>query len=334
MTTEYSTSPDSTQPAGGDLARIRAEIEGLREEIARAYVGQEELITGTLAALFAGGHVMIEGVPGLGKTLLVRILGVALGCNFSRIQFTPDLMPSDITGSHIYNQKEQKFVFVRGPVFTNLLLADEINRSPAKTHSALLEIMQEKQVTIDNRRYKIEAPFFALATQNPVESEGTYSLPEAQLDRFLLKLLIQYPLAEEEMGILRMHSEGGAFDLVEKVRPVMGPERVLEIMAMAESVKISEALLDYITRLVRATRERRDIYLGCSPRAGIALLRTSRVIALMEGRDFVIPDDVKRLAAPAFRHRIVLTPEAEVEGRSADAVIQEVVASVEVPRGE
>lgn len=316
------------------IDEIRKEIGLLREEIAKIYVGQEELVTGTLAALFAGGHVMIEGVPGLGKTLLVRILGVTLGCNFSRIQFTPDLMPSDITGSHIYNQKEQKFVFVRGPVFTNLLLADEINRSPAKTHSALLEIMQEKQVTIDNRRYKIEAPFFTLATQNPIESEGTYSLPEAQLDRFLLKLLIQYPQADEEVNILRMHANGGSFDLIENVKPVMNQERVLQIMATVETVKISEAILDYISRLVRATRDRRDIYLGCSPRAGIALLRTSRVLALMEGRDFVIPDDIKRLAPASMRHRIVLTPEAEVEGRSVDDVIQDVIAAVEVPRGE
>jgi MoxR-like ATPase len=323
-----------TNDAPLDVAQIQKEIGMLREEIAKVYVGQEELVTGTLAALFAGGHVMIEGVPGLGKTLLVRILGIALGCNFSRIQFTPDLMPSDITGSHIYNQKEQKFAFVRGPVFTNLLLADEINRSPAKTHAALLEIMQEQQVTIDNRRYKIEAPFFALATQNPVESEGTYSLPEAQLDRFLLKLLIQYPQAEEELNILRMHATGRSFDLIETIKPIMNQERVLQIMRSVEGVQLSEAILDYISRLVRATRDRRDIYLGCSPRAGIALLRTSRVLALMEGRDFVIPDDIKRLAPASMRHRIVLTPEAEVEGRSVDDVIADVIAAVEVPRGD
>ncbi len=316
------------------IVQMAERIAKLRAEISKVYVGQQELVTGVLAALFAGGHVMIEGVPGLGKTLLVRVLGVALGCNFSRIQFTPDLMPSDITGSHIFNQKEGKFVFVRGPIFTNLLLADEINRSPAKTHSALLEIMQERQVTIDNRRYPIEPPFFALATQNPVESEGTYALPEAQLDRFLLKLLIEYPSKEEELNILRLHSEGMTFDTLNETEVLFNAKSVLEVIAAAESVKVSEAILDYIGRLVRSTRERRDIYLGCSPRAGIALLRTSRVMALMEGRDFVIPDDVKRLVAPAFRHRLVLTPEAEVEGRTADDIIQEVTASVEVPRGE
>lgn len=327
------TNPTPKPLTASELEKLQTEIGKLREEIARVYVGQTELVTGTLAALFAGGHVLIEGVPGLGKTLLVRALGVALGCKFSRLQFTPDLMPSDITGSHIYNQKEQKFAFIRGPVFTNLLLADEINRSPAKTHSALLEIMQERQVTIDNRRYQIEAPFFVLATQNPVESEGTYSLPEAQLDRFLLKLLIEYPHAEDETNILRMHADGGSFDLIEQVQSIMTAKRVLAVQSAAERVKIADEVLDYITRLVRATRDRRDIYLGCSPRAGIALLRTSRVLALMEGRDFVIPDDVKALAPAAMRHRIVLTPEAEVEGRSGDAVIQDVIASVEVPRG-
>lgn len=320
--------------ADARIVKMAEQIAKLRAEISKVYVGQQELVTGVLAALFAGGHVMIEGVPGLGKTLLVRVLGVALGCNFSRIQFTPDLMPSDITGSHIFNQKEGKFVFVRGPIFTNLLLADEINRSPAKTHSALLEIMQECQVTIDNRRYPIEPPFFALATQNPVESEGTYALPEAQLDRFLLKLLIDYPSKEEELNVLRLHSEGMTFDTLNETQVLFDAKSVLEVISTAESVKISDAILDYIGRLVRATRERRDIYLGCSPRAGIALLRTSRVMALMEGRDFVVPDDVKRLVAPAFRHRLVLTPEAEVEGRTADDVIQEVTASVEVPRGE
>ncbi|MCB1317890.1 MAG: MoxR family ATPase, partial [Leptospiraceae bacterium] len=272
--------------------------------------------------------------PGLGKTLLVRALGKILGADFSRIQFTPDLMPSDITGSHIFNQREQKFVFVRGPVFTNLLLADEINRAPAKTHSALLEIMQENQVTIDNRQYRIEPPFFVMATQNPVESEGTYTLPEAQLDRFLLKLLIQYPAESEEQNIIRLHTGQEQFDLLQRVEPIMNVPSIMEIIQLAAQIRVSESIIEYITRLVRATRSRQEIYLGCSPRAGIALMKTARVLALMEGRDYIVPDDVKALTPAAFRHRIVLTPEAEVEGRTPDDAIRDVLAGVDVPRSD
>lgn len=315
-----------------EIAGITGETRRLKEEIGKLFIGQRELTDGVLAALFSGGHVLIEGVPGLGKTLLVRTLGRILGCNFARIQFTPDLMPSDITGSHIYNQEERKFFFYRGPVFTNLLLADEINRAPAKTHSALLEIMQELQVTIDNRSYIIEPPFFVLATQNPVESEGTYSLPEAQLDRFLLKLIIDYPGSDEEEEILKLNSTNGNFDLLERVNPLMDREKVIEFIRVASEVEVSPGVISYITSLVRSTRERRDVYLGCSPRAGIALLKTARVMALMEGREYVIPDDIKRMAPPAFRHRLMLTPEAEVEGRTADMVIAEILNSVEVPK--
>ncbi|MCB1325902.1 MAG: MoxR family ATPase [Spirochaetales bacterium] len=323
-----------TQALSKKIEALAQTLQDIRSEVARVFIGQDELVTGTLAALFSRGHVLIEGVPGLGKTLLVRTLGKILGAHFARIQFTPDLMPSDITGSHIYNQKEQKFVFVRGPIFTNLLLADEINRSPAKTHSALLEIMQETQVTIDNRRYVIEPPFFVLATQNPVESEGTYALPEAQLDRFLLKLLINYPGEADEEKILRMHASAEQFDLIENVKALLTSKKILEVTDVATQIQISDPIIKYINRLVRQTRGHRDIYLGCSPRAGIALLRTARVLALMEGREFVIPDDVKLLVAPAFRHRIVLTPEAEVEGRTPDEVIRDVVGSVEVPRSD
>ena len=315
-----------------NIQQVARETARIKSEVNKIFIGQEELVEGTLAALFSEGHVLIEGVPGLGKTLLVRALGKLLGCKFGRIQFTPDLMPSDITGSHIYNQKEQKFMFMKGPLFTNLLLADEINRAPAKTHSALLEIMQESQVTIDNRQYTIAPPFFVMATQNPVESEGTYSLPEAQLDRFLLKLKIDYPTAEEEKQVYRLHADGTAVDPQARLESLLDPEKVIALQKAAVEVRVSESLIDYITALVRATRDQRDIYLGCSPRAGIALLKTSRAIALMEGRDYVVPDDVQRMVLPAFRHRILLNPEAEVEGRTADDVIREVVESVEIPR--
>lgn len=316
-----------------DIAAVASELQQLKEAAGRYFVGQAELVDGVFAALFSGGHVLIEGVPGLGKTLLVRALGKLLGCQFSRIQFTPDLMPSDITGSHIYHQTERKFLFKRGPIFTNLLLADEINRAPAKTHSALLEIMQESQVTIDNRSYEIQPPFLVLATQNPVESEGTYALPEAQLDRFLLKLLIDYPTEAEERSILQLHVSEEQFDLLDEAKALLSAERVMEIIDTAGTITVSEDLVAYITALVRETRNRRDIYLGASPRAGIALMKTARIAALMEGRQFVIPDDVKRMAPPALRHRIMLTPEAEVEGRTADVLIREILESVDVPRG-
>ncbi|MBI3395569.1 MAG: MoxR family ATPase [Spirochaetia bacterium] len=324
MTVRQTISAVDLDAAAQDLRRVRAEV-------GRVFVGQTELLDGALSALFAGGHVLIEGVPGLGKTLLVRAMSRALGAVFARIQFTPDLMPSDITGSHIYNQHEQRFIFNQGPVFTNLLLADEINRAPAKTHSALLEIMQENQVTIDNRLFKIELPFFVMATQNPVESEGTYSLPEAQLDRFLLKLLINYPTEPEELSILRLHADGAGID-PNVVGNVLSKERILEIMGSVQKVHVSDALLSYINGLVRASRVHEDVYLGASPRAGIALLRTARVLALTDGRAFVIPDDVKRMTPAAFRHRILLKPEAEVEGGTPDDVIRDVIGSVEVPR--
>ncbi len=314
------------------VQEIARETARLKTEVSRIFIGQNELVEGTLAALFSEGHVLIEGVPGLGKTLLVRTLGKLLGCKFGRIQFTPDLMPSDITGSHIYHQREQKFMFMKGPLFTNLLLADEINRAPAKTHSALLEIMQETQVTIENRKYVITPPFFVMATQNPVESEGTYSLPEAQLDRFLLKLKIDYPTEDEEKKVYRLHAGVETVDPDLSLTAILDPEKVIALQKAAAGVRVSEALINYITALVRATRNKHDIYLGCSPRAGIALLKTARAIALMEGRDFVLPDDVKRMVFPAFRHRIILNPEAEVEGRTADDLIREVVDSVEIPR--
>ncbi|MBU44706.1 MAG: magnesium chelatase [Spirochaetaceae bacterium] len=311
-------------------AQMRDTIRRLKEQMSRVYVGQEELIRGILAALFGGGHALIEGVPGLGKTLLVRTLGSLLGCDFNRIQFTPDLMPSDITGSHIYDQKEQKFVFYRGPVFTNLLLADEINRAPAKTHSALLEIMQEGTITVDNSTFQVDEPFFVMATQNPVESEGTYNLPEAQLDRFLVKLFIDYPSLQEEQKIYFQHAGQGE-PQPEKLDPIMDAKGVRQTMEICEKVTLSESIIEYVNRLVRESRNRIEVQLGCSPRAGIALIRTARVLALMDGRDYVIADDIKEMAPACFRHRLILTPESEVEGMKPDDIVSSLLESVEVP---
>jgi MoxR-like ATPase len=302
-------------------------------EVSKVFVGQADLVRGVLAALLADGHVLIESVPGLGKTLLVRTLGRVLGCAFSRIQFTPDLMPSDVTGSPVFDERLHDFRFRPGPVFTQLLLADEINRAPAKTHSALLEIMQEVRVTVDGVSHPIERPFLVLATQNPIESEGTYNLPEAQLDRFLFKLVVEYPSPGEEADILRLHTRGLGPEslLTDAVRTVTGPPEVLEMQRRCERVLVDDHVLGYIAGLVRKTRQWPTFSLGASPRAGVAVLRGARALAALDGRDYVVPDDVQEVALPALRHRVMLTPEAEVEGRGADELLAELMRSVEVP---
>ncbi|MEO6809998.1 MAG: MoxR family ATPase [Isosphaeraceae bacterium] len=304
------------------------------DEINKVYVGQNDLVRGVLIALLAEGHVLIESVPGLGKTLLVRTLGRVLGCAFNRIQFTPDLMPSDVTGSPIFDERIQDFRFRPGPVFTQLLLADEINRAPAKTHSALLEIMQEIHVTVDGVTHEIERPFLVMATQNPIESEGTYNLPEAQLDRFLFKLFADYPSAIEETEILRLHTKGLGPEaiLIKSVQTVTGPAEVLDAQRHCGTVLVDDRILNYIAALVRRTREWPSFTLGASPRAGVAILRSARAAAALEGRSFVVPDDVQEVALPALRHRVILTPEAEVEGRRPDDLLTELIRSVEVPR--
>ncbi|MBW7857527.1 MAG: MoxR family ATPase [Leptonema sp. (in: Bacteria)] len=299
-------------------------LQSLRDETGRIFIGQDELVTGVLCGILSGGHVLIEGVPGLVKTL-----AMTLGCDFNRIQFTPDLMPTDITGTHIYHSEKQKFVFYKGPVFTNLLLADEINRAPAKTHSALLEIMQEGSVTLDGKRYDVTEPFFVVATQNPIESEGTYGLPEAQLDRFMLKLNVEYPKPTEEIDVYRMHLTDGEPN-PKSVKPVLSSKGILNLREVCNQVTVSESILNYVYRLIDATRKRRDLAVACSPRAALAVLRASRVFALMNGRGYVLPDDVKKMAAPAFRHRLRLQPEAYLEGICADDIITDLLSATEV----
>ena len=301
--------------------------------VARVGYGIRKLVRGVLASLLAEGHVLIESVPGLGKTLLVRVLGRVLGCSFNRIQFTPDLMPSDVTGSPIFDERINDFRFRPGPVFTQLLLADEINRAPAKTHSALLEIMQENRVTIDGVSYPIEPPFLVMATQNPIESEGTYNLPEAQLDRFLFKLVVEYPSAGEETDILRLHTRGFGLDrgVAGQLDVITSPAEVRDMQKRAENVLVEDHVLSYIAALVRKTRQWPTLSLGASPRAGVAILRGARAVAALEGRSYVLPDDVQDVVLPALRHRVILTPEAEIEGQSADVSLTELVRSVEVP---
>lgn len=314
-------------------APIRQLFERINHEVRKVYVGQAELVLGTLVALFSGGHVLIESVPGLGKTLFVRTLGQVLGCKFGRIQFTADLMPSDITGAPILDMKTQEFRFRPGPVFTQLLLADEINRSPAKTHAALLEIMQEYRVTIERTSHTLERPFLVMATQNPIESEGTYNLPEAQLDRFMFKLQVDYPAAAEEADILKMHSRNEGFDeRIAALAAITKPTDILAVMQRVGQVRVDDKLVDYINRIVRLTREWPQFHLGSSPRGGIALMQGARTLAAFYGRDYAVPDDVAQLALPALRHRVILSAEAEVEGRRVDDVLTELLRSVEVPR--
>ena len=324
------------EPVVGRDTETRRLFESICDEISKVFVGQRELVEGTLVALFSGGHVLIESVPGLGKTLFVRTIGKILGCEFGRIQFTADLMPSDITGAPIFDMKTQEFRFRPGPVFTQLLLADEINRSPAKTHAALLETMQERHVTVDGETHSLELPFLVVATQNPIESEGTYNLPEAQLDRFLFKLRADYPSEEQEAKILMMH--GDQVDLTKKleneVKTISSPEQILRVTDESSKVRVDPVLVNYINRIVRLTRQWPQFYMGASPRAGIGLMQAARTLAAFYGRDYAVPDDVVQLALPTLRHRVMLTAEAEVEGQKVDDLLRELIRRVEVPRIE
>jgi MoxR-like ATPase len=316
-----------------NVSVLKDKLDRIRAEIGRALIGQDELIEHTLIAVLARGHVLLEGAPGLGKTLLVRTLGRVLGCETKRIQFTPDLMPSDVTGGNIFNQQRNAFEFLRGPVFTQLLLADEINRAPAKTQSSLLEAMQERSVTIDGTTRPLPEPFFVIATQNPIESQGTYPLPEAQLDRFLFKLDVRAPSVAVEKAILGSHLAGfdaAALDRMNLNR-ITTPEELTAMQSAIRSVRVDDSLLEYIADIVTRTRSHRSLYFGASPRASIALLAGAQARAVTAGRDFVIPDDVKALAPAAIRHRVGLQPDAEIEGVSPDDCVAEILREVRVP---
>ncbi|GAA2643304.1 MULTISPECIES: AAA family ATPase [Streptomyces] len=312
----------------------RASLEALRTEIGKAVVGQDSAVTGLVVALLCRGHVLLEGVPGVAKTLLVRALAASLELDTKRVQFTPDLMPSDVTGSLVYDARTAEFSFQDGPVFTNLLLADEINRTPPKTQSSLLEAMEERQVTVDGTPRKLPDPFLVAATMNPVEYEGTYPLPEAQLDRFLLKLTVPLPSREDEIGVLTRHAAGfNPRDLhAAGIRPVAGPAQLEAARQAVAQVSVSPEIAGYVVDVCRATRESPSLTLGVSPRGATALLATARAWAWLTGRDYVTPDDVKALALPTLRHRVQLRPEAEMEGVTADAVITAILSHVPVPR--
>lgn len=306
----------------------------MKEEAARVIVGQQAVLEQVVVAFFTGGHVLLEGAPGTAKTLIAKTLARMVDVAFGRIQFTADLMPSDVTGTQVFNMGQGSFSLKKGPVFTNILLADEINRAPAKTQSALLEAMEERQVTIEGERHTLPAPFMVLATQNPIEYEGTYPLPEAQLDRFLLKVNIDYPDEPSEREVQRRYHAGfDAHDLDSAgIRPVIDADELPELRAQIRAVTVEEGIIGYITRLVAASRRSPDLILGGSPRAAITLLLTAKTAAALAGRDFVVPDDVKAMALPALRHRLILRPEAEIEGLDADAVIRRLLAATEVPR--
>jgi len=325
---------DETYTGDAEPGDVLERVAALESEVRKAVVGQQQVIREVIVALLAGGHVLVEGVPGLGKTLLVRAIAGAVGGRFGRIQFTPDLMPSDISGHVMFDMKNESFHVRKGPVFCNFLLADEINRAPAKTQSALLEAMQEQQVTIEGHSYPLDTPFLVLATQNPIEQEGTYPLPQAQLDRFLMKIYIGYPEETEEHLMVRRVTGGRVGDRLDtsEVRPLLDPDDMVRLQQWVADITVDDEIVGYAIRIARASREWNGVEVGAGPRGGIALLRAARAHAVLEGRGFVIPDDVKAVAPAALRHRLKLTADREIEGYKPDDILADVLRHVEAPR--
>jgi MoxR-like ATPase len=315
-----------------DLSKLKEAISKIKQELKKVVVGQEDFIELLLVSLLADGHVLIEGVPGVAKTITAKLLAKTVATNFSRIQFTPDLMPSDVLGTSILNMKTSNFEFKKGPIFSNVVLIDEINRAPAKTQAALFEVMEEKQITIDSETYKMQPPFIVLATQNPIEQEGTYALPEAQLDRFLFKINVDYPNLEDEITIITAHNQRKGALPESNIDTALTESELIQFRKDVFEIIVEEKIIKYIAKLVSNTRNNAHLYLGGSPRASISILMAAKAFAAINGRDFVIPEDVKKSIYPVLRHRIVLTPEREMEGMTADKVIEMIVQTVEVPR--
>jgi MoxR-like ATPase len=315
-----------------DLQELQNAVEKLKAEIGKVIVGQDNMIELLLAAILSDGHVLIEGVPGVAKTLTAKLLSKTIAVGFSRIQFTPDLMPSDVIGTSLFNPQESNFQFKQGPIFSNIILIDEINRAPAKTQAALFEVMEERQITVDGQTYKLAAPFLVVATQNPVEQEGTYHLPEAQLDRFLFRINVSYPTQEEEFRIVMHHHQSNLQTMMDQVHEVITANTIESLRNQVRNINVDEKLVHYITSVVGNTRNHKSIYLGASPRASIGILNGSKALAAMRGRDFITPDDVVFIIPAVLRHRIVLSPEKEMEGATADEVISQIIQSIEIPR--
>ncbi len=315
-----------------DLSQLNKAIANIREEVGKVIVGQESMVELMIAGILADGHVLIEGVPGVAKTLAAKLMAKLIDVNFSRIQFTPDLMPSDVLGTSVFNPKEASFQFKAGPLFSNVVLIDEINRAPAKTQSALFEVMEERQVTVDGTTYPMQMPFMVLATQNPIDQEGTYRLPEAQLDRFLFKIEVGYPTLEEEVIILSNQHQMDNRHLLNETKKIMTAADIANYRDTIRKIVVEQKLIEFVAKIVNETRNNPSLFLGASPRASLAILKAAKAFGAMRGRDFIIPDDIIEVAPHVLRHRIILTPEKEMEGVTADELVERIIKSIEVPR--
>ncbi|WP_345372866.1 MoxR family ATPase [Algivirga pacifica] len=330
-TQDHLSTPETPQPSL-EVDFVEECYSKIKQELRKLVIGQEEMIDLLVAGLFSDGHILLEGVPGIAKTLTAKLFAKTITVGFSRVQFTPDLMPADVIGTMVFNAQTSEFDFKKGPLFSNVILIDEINRAPAKTQSALFEVMQEKQISVDGHTYQMQEPYLVLATQNPIEQEGTYKLPEAQLDRFQFRVKLAYPSLEEEQQILQRFQHGNHAHKGEEVKAVMEVKDVLKCRDIIGKVSIEASLINYVALLVHSTRNHGDIYLGASPRASLSILHASKAYAAMNGRGFVIPDDIRKMTVPVLNHRIILTPDKEIEGVTTEEVIQEIIQSVEVPR--